>query len=210
MLNVALTGNIAAGKTTVAELFRGWGATLIDADQLAREAQQPGTAVLQAIARRFGKEVLTPEGALDRAALRGLVMGDPTALAALNAIVHPAVQRRRAALLAEAAARGDAVVVNDIPLLFEASDPALFDRGVRVDAPVELRRARLLAHRGLSPDEADRMLRAQIPPERKRERSHFVIDNAGSLADLKRAARAVWKKLLADTSARSGGGFSGA
>ena len=198
MLNIALTGNIAAGKSTVAELFRGWGATLIDADQLVREAQQPGTAVLQAIAQRFGKDILTPEGGLDRPALRGLVMGDETALAALNAIVHPAVQRRREALLAEAAARGDAIVVNDIPLLFEASDPALFDRVVLVDAPVALRRARLLAHRGLSPDEADRMLRAQIPTERKRERSHFVIDNAGTLADLKRAARAVWKELVAD------------
>ena len=201
MLNVALTGNIAAGKSTVAELFRGWGATLIDADQLAREAQQPGTAVLQAIARRFGKEILTLQGELDRPALRGLVMGDDTALAALNAIVHPAVQRRREALLAEAIARGDAVVVSDIPLLFEASDPALFDRVVLVDAPVELRRSRLVAHRGLSLDEADGMIRAQIAAERKRERSHFVIDNAGTLADLKRAARAVWKRLLADTSA---------
>src|SRR2546426_966233 len=92
MLNVGLTGNIASGKSTVVELFKKWGATVIDADALAREAQAPGSAVLAAIAGRFGADVLAPGGGLDRAALRAKVMGDDTALAALNAIVHPAVQ----------------------------------------------------------------------------------------------------------------------
>src|SRR5713101_3827428 len=114
-LNVALTGNIAAGKSAVIELFRSWGATIIDADQLVREAEAPGTDVLTAIVRRFGSDVLAPDGGLDRAALT-----------ALNAIVHPTVQRRREELLAEARARGDAVVINDIPLLFEALDPEQF------------------------------------------------------------------------------------
>src|SRR5258706_7400981 len=95
MLNVGLTGNIAAGKSTVIDLFKKWGATVIDADSLAREAEAPGTAVLAAIAGRFGTDVLAPGGGLDRAALRGKVMGDDAALAALNAIVHPAVQQRR-------------------------------------------------------------------------------------------------------------------
>src|SRR5438445_10495382 len=75
MLNVALTGNIAAGKSTVVELFRGWGATIIDADELARQAQAPGGEVLAAIAQRFGSDVLAPDGSLDRAALRSKVMG---------------------------------------------------------------------------------------------------------------------------------------
>src|SRR6266852_8871247 len=123
MLSVALTGNIAAGKSTVVDHFRRWGATIIDADALAREAQAPGGEVLAAIVRRFGSDVLAPDGGLDRAALRTKVMGDDAALSALTAIVHPAVQRRREALLAEARARGDAVVINDIPLLFEALDP---------------------------------------------------------------------------------------
>ena len=95
MLNVALTGNIAAGKSTVVDWFRRWGATIIDADALARDAQAPGSDVLATIVRRFGHDVLAKDGTLDRAALRGKVMGDDEALSALNAIVHPAVQRRR-------------------------------------------------------------------------------------------------------------------
>ena len=195
MLNVGLTGNIAAGKSTVVDLFRGWGATVIDADQLAREAQAPGTDVLTAIVRRFGGDVLAPDGTLDRAALRAKVMGDDRALAALNAIVHPAVQRRRTQLLDEARARGDAVVINDIPLLFEALDPAQFDVVVLVDAPAAVRRARLRLLRGLSNAEADRMIAAQMPADRKRPRADYVIDNDDSRDALEARARAVFEAL---------------
>src|SRR5437867_11667631 len=127
MLNVGLTGNIASGKSTVVELFKKWGATVIDADSLAREAEAPGTAVLAAIAGRFGADVLAPDGTLDRAALRGKVMGDQAALDALNQIVHPAVRRRRDELLRAATEGGGLLVVNDIPLLFEALAPAQLD-----------------------------------------------------------------------------------
>ncbi len=199
MLNVALTGNIAAGKSEVVRRFAEWGATVIDADQLAREAQAPGTEVLRSIVQRFGKEVLNADGTLDRAALRGVVMADEMALSALNGIVHPAVRRRRDQLMAEAAARGDQVVLSDIPLLFEAADPASFDLVVLVDAPEALRRDRLMAHRGLSPEEADRMLRAQIPSEVKRARADIVIDNAGTLDELDQAARTAWAELLRRT-----------
>lgn len=195
VLNVALTGNIAAGKSTVVDLFRRRGATIVDADELAREAQAPGTKVLAAIAGRFGADVLAADGTLDRAALRSKVMGDDAALAALNAIVHPAVQRRRDELLRAAQERGDLIVVNDIPLLFEALDPAQFDVVVLVDAPVALRRTRLLAMRGLSAEDADRMIAAQMPSERKRSRSQFVIDNDGTLEQLERQARAVFQEL---------------
>ena len=195
MLNVALTGNIAAGKSEVVRRFAEWGATVIDADQLAREAQAPGTEVLRSIAQRFGKEMILPDGSLDRAALRGVVMGDETALAALNGIVHPAIRRRRDQLLAEARARRDRIVINDIPLLFEAADPAQFDMVVLVDAPEELRHARLTGLRGLSADEADRMLRAQIPADVKRARADIVIDNGGTLEELDAAARAAWERL---------------
>jgi len=195
MLNVGLTGNIAAGKSTVVDLFRSWGATIIDADQLAREAQAPGSDVLAAITRRFGADVLDPDGSLDRAALRSKVIGDDGALSALNAIVHPAVQHRRAQLLEEARARGDRVVVNDIPLLFEALDPAQFDVVVLVDAPSAVRRARLRLLRGLSNAEADGMIGAQMPADRKRARSQFVIDNDGSKEALEQKARAVFDEL---------------
>src|SRR5438445_448937 len=195
MLNLALTGNIAAGKSTVVDLFRKWGATVLDADVLAREAEAPGSAVLAAIAGRFGTDVLSQDGTLDRAALRGKVMGDDAALAALNAIVHPAVQQRRLELQRAAQERGDAIVVNDIPLLFEVLDPAQFDAIVLIDAPVALRRTRLRTLRGLSNQEADRMITAQMPAERKRPRSTYVIENDGTLAELEKAAKKVFAEL---------------
>src|SRR5438552_15075466 len=195
VLNVALTGNIAAGKSTVVDLLRRWGATIIDADELARQAQAPGGAVLAAIAQRFGADVLAPDGSLDRAALRGKVMGDQAALDALNAIVHPAGRRRRDELVREAAERGDVLVVNDIPLLFEVLDPAQFDAVVLVDASVALRRTRLRDMRGLSNEDADRMIAAQMPAERKRAQSEFTIENERSLKTLERKARSVFDEL---------------
>ena len=196
-LSVALTGNIGAGKSTVARLFEQWGATLIDADQLVREAQAPGQPVLKAIAARFGSEMMRADGTLDRGALREAVLANPSALADLNRIVHPEVHRRRLQLLGEARARGDRIVVSDIPLLFEADDPGAFDAVVLVDAPEPVRRARLLASRALSPEEVDRMMAAQQSPAPKRARSDYIIDNDGDLPALERAARAVWEALLA-------------
>ncbi|HLQ22241.1 MAG TPA: dephospho-CoA kinase [Gemmatimonadales bacterium] len=197
MLSVALTGNIAAGKTTVARLFHEWGATVIDADRLAQDAQAPGGPVLARIVERFGPGTLRPDASLDRAALRRAVLADPEALRALNAIVHPEVHRRRRAALAEARARGDRIVVTDIPLLFEADDPTGYDAIVLVDAPAAVRRDRIVRERGLGPDEADRMLAAQAPAEGKRSHSDFVIENAGSRAELERVARTVWLRLEA-------------
>jgi len=196
MLSVALTGNVAAGKTTVAQVWRTRGATIVEADQLVREVQVPGSPVLEAIRARFGDGVLRGDGTLDRAALRRIVFSDAEARAALNAIVHPAVQRRRAALLADAAARGERIVVSDIPLLFEVLDPASFDVVVLVDAPVAVRRERLIRDRGLLPDEADRLIAAQLPSGPKRERSHIVLDNDGSIAALRAAADQAWERLL--------------
>ena len=195
MLNVARTGNIAAGKSTVVDLFRKWGATVIDADALAREAQAPGGAVLAAIARRFGADVLASDGSLDRAALRAKVMGDDAALVALNGIVHPAVQQRRIELHRIARERGDAIVVNDIPLLFEVLDPSQFDAVVLVDAPTPVRRARLRTLRGLTNEDADRMIAAQMPAERKRAQSHYTIENAGTIAELEQQATAVFTEV---------------
>jgi dephospho-CoA kinase len=197
MLNVALTGNIASGKSVVAAMFARWGATVIDADRLVRQAQAPGSPVLQAIADRFGPEFLGPDGALRRDALRRRVMGDAAALTELNRIVHPEVLRRRAALEDEAHARGDRIVVSDIPLLFEAADPSAFDAIVLVDSPERVRRARLITERALSEEEADRMMASQMPSAPKRARSTYVIDNEGDLAELERAAATVWAALLA-------------
>lgn len=197
MFNVALTGNVASGKSTVVEHFAAWGATVIDADRLVREAQQPGTDTLASIARHFGGEVLKPDGTLDRDALRARVMRDPAAREALNAIVHPVVQRRRDELARAAAARGDLILLNDIPLLFEALDPAAFDFVILVDAPEALRRRRLVEQRGLTADEAQRLIDAQIPSASKRERSDMVLDNAGTLDALRQGAWRAWTQLRA-------------
>lgn len=196
MLNVALTGNAAAGKSTVAAWFRQWGATLIDADAIVRDLERPGSPVLGQIVARFGAGVLAPDGTLDRAALRRAMLDDAAQREALNAIVHPAVQAERDARLGAAAARGDRVVVNDIPLLFEVMDPGAFDLVVLVDAPEALRRARL-AERGLPAREIDRLLAAQLPAESKRARSDIVLDNGGTLVELERAAREAWRQITA-------------
>src|ERR1700694_2989749 len=196
MLSVALTGNIGAGKTTVVGLFRRWGATIIDADQLVREAQAPGQPVLKEIAARFGAEVIRADGTLDRAALRAKVLKDPEALAELNRIVHPEVHRRRKQLLQEARTRGDRIVINDIPLLFEAADSSEFDAVVLVDAPEAFRRARLISSRAWPGDEVDPMMRAQLLSATKRGGSDYIIDNDGDLEALERSASAVWQALL--------------
>ena len=196
MLHVGLTGNVAAGKSTVAALFRGWGATLIDADALVHELQAAGSPVLAAIAARFGAAVLRADGALDRAALRARVLADPTELTALNALMHPAVAARRRELVQAARRRGDRIVVSDIPLLFEADDPTGFDAIVLVDAPETVRRARL-AERGLPAGEAERLMAAQQPAADKRARSDYVIDNSGDVTALEHSARTVWQALLA-------------
>jgi dephospho-CoA kinase len=197
MLNVALTGNIAAGKSSVAELFRRWGATVLDADAIVREVQAPGTPVMRRIAERFGDGVVRPDGSLDRPALRRIVMADAGSREALERIVHPAVHARRAVLAAEAEARGDRIVVSDIPLLFESGDPEVFDAVVLVDAPAPVRLRRLMQDRGLSEAEAQAMVGAQMPAPAKRPRSHFIIDNGGDLAALERAASEVWRTLVA-------------
>jgi dephospho-CoA kinase len=196
-LSVALTGNIAAGKSSVAGLFERWGATVIDADKLVREAQAPGQPTLESIAKRFGPGVISSDGTLDRAALRSRVLADSNELADLNRIVHPEVHRRRLELLAEARNRGDRIVVSDIPLLFEVDDPSAFDAIVLVDAPEQVRRARLMQSRALEPAQADRMMAAQMDAGQKRGLSDYVIDNDGDFAALERAAALVWDSLLA-------------
>ena len=198
LLSVALTGNIASGKSTVLEFFRRFGAHTTDADAMVRALQQPGTPVFDAVVSRFGPSVVRPDGQLARDRLRTIVFHDPGARADLEAIVHPAVQRQRVILEQAAVAEGARVIVHDIPLLFESGNPSEFDRVVLVDAPVKRRRAWLIEHRGLPPDEADRMIAAQQPSEGKRAASHYIIENDADLATLERRARRVWDRLVAD------------
>jgi dephospho-CoA kinase len=194
-LVVGLTGNIGSGKTTVSQRLAALGATVIDADQMAREAVQAGTPALRRIAERWGVGVLAADGLLDRAALRRRVFHDPTELEELNEIVHPAVTQLREENVAAARARGDHVVVCDLPLLFERRLADEFDRIVLVDAPRPLRLERLVRERGLPETEAVDMIAAQMPAELKRARADYVIDNAGSLADLDVRVAELWTAL---------------
>ncbi len=193
MLIVGLTGNIAAGKSAVAAQLAARGATVIDADLLAREAVAPGTPGLAAIAARWGPAVLAADGTLDRAALRRVVFADPTERAALDAIVHPEVDRLRRAAITRARAAHARVVVCDIPLLFEVGLESAVDRIVLVDAPAEVRRARLVHDRGLGPAEADAMIAAQMPAAAKRPRAHHIIDNDGTREALAAQVEALWR-----------------
>jgi dephospho-CoA kinase len=192
MLLIGLTGNIASGKSTVGQMLRARGAHLIDADVLARAAVAPGSAGLAAIRERWGPGILTPDGALDRAALRRLVFGDDRERAALDAIVHPEVERLRTLAIEAARAGGEHVVVCDIPLLFEKGLEDRFDLVILVDAPEELRLARLVALRRLPEAEARAMMRAQMPAADKRSRADIVIDNGGTLEDLRAAVDHAW------------------
>lgn len=195
MLNVGLTGNIASGKSTVAQMFREWGARIIDADELVRSVEVPGSEVLQRIGARFGADLILPDGALDRAGLRQRVMGNDALRLALNAIVHPYVAVARTNAIEAARKHGDRILVQDIPLLFEVLDPASFDCVVLVDAPADVRRERLMAARGLPRAEADALIGAQMPSEQKRARSQIVIDNHGTLAELEKKTREAWKEI---------------
>ena len=195
MLNVALTGNVASGKSSVARLFRDWGATVLDADAIVHELQRPGTPVFQAIARRFGADVIGPDGSLDRSRLGRRVFADPQERRALEAIVHPAVAAERERQMQQARRRGDAIVISDIPLLFEVMDPGAFDAVVLVDAPAAVRLERLMARNGLDRESARAMIAAQQPAEAKRARSSHVIDNDGDFDLLERRAEAVWRDL---------------
>ena len=171
------------------------GATIIDADELAREAVEPETQALKDIIKRWGKDILNQDGGLDRAALRQIVFADQNELDALNRIVHPGVTRLRDREIARARERGDPIVVCVIPLLFERNIVEEFDAIILVDAPRPLRLERLVATRGLEETEAMNMIASQMPAELKRARADFVIENDGSLDKLERDVDALWSSL---------------
>ena len=195
MLLVALTGNIASGKSTVASMLAARGATLIDADVLSRRAVRVGTPGYDLIVARWGDSVLSADGVLDRSALRRIVFDQPDELRALNAIVHPLVERMRAELIAGARKRGDKLVICDIPLLFENNLADGFDRIVLVDAPRPLRLDRLVHDRGLRETEAMARIAQQMPADLKRARADFVIDNDGTREALEQRVEEVWRAL---------------
>jgi dephospho-CoA kinase len=184
VITVGLTGGIGSGKSTVGTMLVERGAALVDADELAREAVEPGTATLQRVVDRFGPGVLLPDGSLDRAALAGIVFADDGARSDLNAIVHPAVGRLMAERLAALAAGG--LVVLDIPLLVEggARDRYPVAGVLVVDSPVDLAVERLVSQRGMDRADAERRAAAQAPRSERLAQADYVIVNVGTLAEL--------------------------
>lgn len=202
MLLVGLTGNIGSGKSTAARHLAEHGATIIDSDVLARQVVEAGTPAYHAIVKQWGQHVLAPDGQLDRAVLRRTVFSQPDQLEILNRIVHPEIERLRDQRIAEARARGDRIVVCDVPLLFEKRMADQFDKIVLVDAPRPMRLERLVRDRGLRETEAMEMIAAQMPAELKRARADIVVENDGSREALAERLEDVWSALREDADAR--------
>jgi dephospho-CoA kinase len=195
MLRIGLTGGIGAGKSAVAHRLAEHGAIVVDSDRIAREVVEPGTPGLAAVVAEFGAEVLRADGSLDRDRLGALVFGDDAARSRLNAIVHPLVGRR-AAELAAAAPEG-AVLVHDIPLLVENNLAAGFDLVLVVEAPVELRVARLVRDRGMTEEAARARIAAQASDAERRAVADVLLHNDGTLAELREQVDKVWAEIEA-------------
>ncbi len=193
-LRVGLTGGIGSGKSAVAAIFAERGATVIDADVLARDVVAPGTEGLRDIAAAW-PEAIGADGALDRAALAAVVFADETARAQLNAITHPRVRARAYALECEAP---DGIVVHVVPLLFEGQFSRACDRTVAVIAPDEARIARVIARDATRREAVERRMAAQIDPSEARACADYVVENDGDLDDLRERAIAVYEALQAD------------
>ena len=195
MILVGLTGGIGSGKSTVSAALAARGAVVVDADAVARDVQQPGSPVLAAMAERFGADVLAEDGSLDRVKVAGIVFTDPEALAALNAIVHPAVGAEINRRVREQVAT-DHVVVLDIPLLTENPRDGLQGKIV-VDVPVETQVERLVRFRGFDEADARARIARQATREQRLEGASFVVDNSGTLQDLEPQIVELWAWLQA-------------
>jgi dephospho-CoA kinase len=178
MIKIALTGSIGMGKSTVAKMFERAGIPVFDADAVVRELQGPGGALVDAIGARFPGTV--DGGMLDRDRLAQAVVDDPSELAALEALVHPAVRDAREAFIEKN--RGATALVFEIPLLFETGGEADFDKVVVVSAPAAVQRARVLARPGMTKAKLEALHGRQVADADKRARSDFVIDTGADLS----------------------------
>jgi dephospho-CoA kinase len=182
MIRVAITGSIGMGKSTVAAMFERAGVPVFDADAEVRRLQGLGGTLVEAIAQRFPGSVR--DGAVDRDALSAFVLGKPQELAALEAIVHPAVAKARERFVAE---HKDApTLLFDIPLLFETGGEGAFDKIVVVSAPADVQRNRVVSRPGMTPQKLDAILARQLPDAAKRARADFVVETGDDLSTTER------------------------
>lgn len=194
---IALTGGIASGKSTIARRLEEHGAIIIDADQIVRDVQAPGSPVLAAIEAEFGEDVIDASGALDRAGLGARVFGDPAALQRLNAIVHPAVRAESQRRFEEATADPAAIVIYDVPLLVEARADDPWDMIIVAHAPAAVRLRRLVELRGMEESAAQDRIDAQVPDDKRLEIADTVIDTSGTMEQTIAQTDAFWARLTA-------------
>ena len=208
ILRVGLTGGIATGKTTVARHFESWGATVIDADRLARELVEPGAAGYAPVVQEFGPGIVAPDGRIDRAALARIVFADPARRARLEAILHPlifaaeeAALDRLAASPPEIVAGNAGIAVVNAALLVEAGTWRNYQRLVVVHCDEAVQVGRLMQRDGMGRDDAQARVRAQMPTREKLKLAHYAIDTSGSEAETEARTRDVFAALLRDRTA---------
>lgn len=193
---VGLTGGIGSGKSAVARMFKEEGAKLIDFDYLARLVVEPNKPAWRDIVEYFGSEVLSPDRTLNRSALAEIVFSDPRSRKALEGFTHPRIFEKRDALL-ESIKEEDphSIVIVDFPLLFELGLREEIDKVILVYVPRELQLERATQRNGLSREEVEKRLRAQVPIEEKKALSDFIIDNTGTLQDTRNQVKKIMREL---------------
>ncbi len=197
MLNVGLTGGIACGKSTVAGMFVKNGAHLIDFDVLAHKVQEPGKPAWQKVVACFGQDILQADGKIDRNKLGSIVFGDKRKIKALSKIVHPFVYQEWQAQLEKIGKKEKhAIVMADVPLLFEGKKQKLFDLTVLVVIEPEEQIHRLMTRNHISRDEAQKRLKSQMPYREKKVLADMVIENRGTMAETEKAVKKVWRELV--------------
>lgn len=199
MYLVGLTGGIASGKSYVASLLTEFGASTIDADQVAREVVVPGSPGLAQVVGAFGYEILLSSGELDRSKLGAIVFADPKKRLELEEILHPLIKARTTQLIGEQASE---IVVYAVPLLVEANVDYPFDAIITVEAGVENQVSRLMQSRSMAESDARARIEAQTSASDRESRANFVIDSSGTKDQTKRQVELVWQKLIESARAK--------
>ncbi len=197
MLNIGLTGGIGCGKTTVTKILAELGATVMDADKIAHSTYAPGGPAYEGVVAVFGKEVLAPDGSVDRSKLGPIVFKEPAKLTKLTDAVWPATRNRIREMIAEARARGERKpIVIEAAILIEANWQSVFDEIWLITAAKDFVIARVERERGLKPEQTEARIKAQLPDEERRKHATIVIENDGTIAQLQQQLATIWADAL--------------